>query len=603
MSAATTRGRPATPVREDEVVRLAARAGAAAEGAVQEFLPRGSVRTFRVGHVIVRVDEDPAGEALRAEGLALCAIATAVPVPIAPRLVASGTETLGGEERHWLCYPFVDGNTLSATAATEHAARIGTLFATLHGAHVFDLRARFPRQRPMTLMEAFKRTSDQLRGWMLAREADGLAQDLLTLTLADLQRALRQYAMALDHVFLTARRRVLCHGRPEPSRLVLSKSGELVFVGLEAAVLGDAAEDLAAFSIAADLSPDAEQALLDAYLDTLEVHGRDDPRFLPRFFARRMLGLLSQPVRRLDRLRRLKEGALPVVGDPVVTLEEDVRRTYDELVRAINGLRDLVGGMRPVSLLEVESMGRLIAYEEMILHGRVFRIAVTGLPYAGKTEVGATLARRLSHAYVNTSAVGRALALKERRRAEAGEEPLAPRALVKALFDDGFEMQAIAEAPYYEARLGGEDITLELHSGRDQVRGAALLDEEIVQSSLRDELSKRHATEGIVVEGAYAQGLLPGRIRHFHLTCAPEVRRARLMSHRPEVESDAEADALLTRLDEGSPPLPPDAVVVDLQSRPAASAALEILWHLLPKNRRPRQAMADLSGRTPLYSS
>lgn len=589
-------------VSHDEILALA-RAFAPDATRAREFAPQGSVRTFRIDGVIVRVDEDPNGGALRAEEQALQSLASALTENIAPVPRDAGTALLGGALRRWLVYPFVDGTTLTASTVGEMAAQIGKLFARLHTAPVFDLRSRFPRMRPMTLLESFKQSSDELRQWMLAREADGLGQDLLTLTLSDLQRALRQYAMALDHHFLTPRRRVLCHGRPSLAQIVRQRDGQIVFVGLDSATLGDAAEDLALFAFSADLSPAAESTLLDAYLDGLVALGRPDPRFLTRYFARRTLTYFSEPMRRLDGLRKQKEGSVTVAGDPVVAIEEELRRCYADLVRGINGLRDLVGGIRPITRMEVEAMGRLVAYEEMLLSGRIFRVALTGLPYAGKTEVGAALARRLGHVYVHTTATGRALALLERRRHESGKSKLAPHALVKTLFTAGFEMQPIESPPYYAVHIGGEDVTAEIQEGKDRVRGATLLDEEIVQATLRDEFTRLYATQGIVVEGAYAHTLIPGRLQHFHLTCADEVRRARLMSHRPDVEGEVEAAALLRRLDEGLPRLPPDAVIIDLMSRPAAAATLEILWHLLPKNRRPYRALPDLSGRPPLFTT
>jgi hypothetical protein len=38
-------------------------------------------------------------------------------------------------------------------------------------------------------------------------------------------------------------------------------------------------------------------------------------------------------------------------------------------------------------------MGRIVALEDLVLAGRTFRLALTGEPYTGKTEVGALVAR------------------------------------------------------------------------------------------------------------------------------------------------------------------------------------------------------------------
>ncbi len=581
--------------------------GAQPDAAV-ELVPHATLRSFRVGDVVLRVDEDPNGKALDVESMVLTAMATAARSPIVPELVASsmfaGKRALAGAERSWLAYRWLPGRTLDKDGARTRSGDIGIAFAHLHGAHVFDLLARLPVERPLTLLESFRKIAEGLRAWTLTRELDGLGQDLLTLTLSDLQRALRQLTIAQDHLFLTARRRVVCHGRPEPSLVVGRTEGDgpaAALVVFDAACKGDAAEDLAAFSVAADLDEDAEDRMLRAYLDEMEDQDRLETRFIPRFFARRALALLAAPVLRLEQIARIKKGDGKLLGDPVVAIEEHTRLCYEELARAINGLRDLVGKMRPVSVMEVMAMGRLIAFEEMILRGRQFRIAVTGLPYSGKTEVGSLLARRLQHAYVNTGALARALALVERRVKEEGSVPLTPRALVKVLFERGFKMTAVAEPPFYRAQLGGEDVTEELHAGEDQVRAGQLLDEEIVRATLRDELAKLFEADGIVVEGHYSASLMPGRVRHFHLTGDKGVRRARLMSHRADLKNDDDAEVLLEQLDNGQPALPPDATVVDVGSRPAAAATLEILWNLLPPGRRPTGFSTDLSGRAPLY--
>jgi cytidylate kinase len=238
-------------------------------------------------------------------------------------------------------------------------------------------------------------------------------------------------------------------------------------------------------------------------------------------------------------------------------------------------------------------MGRLVAVEEMVLADRVFRIGVLGQPYVGKTEIASQLARRLKHRLYGTAALSRALALIERDAPGARA-----RELVEKLFERGFVLEPQPDPPFYRALLDIRDITDELREGGPlHVRGAQLLDDEAVRGALRDELLRRSAREGVVVEGAYAASLLSGRAHLFHLTADPGVRRARLFSHRPDVGSEEEAAGLLARLDAAAPPVGSDVVVVDVGSRTAAAATLEILWHLLPPGRRPHE---DLSGRAPL---
>lgn len=580
---------------------------------VTELAQQGTVRTFRAAGVVVRIDEDPLGPALEVEARVLDALATAATPPLAPHVLARGRVPLAQaqkgdvEDRPFLAYPWISGDVLDKASAAARARDVGGAFARLHSTRVMDLHDRLPRMRPLTLLEAFRRSVDELKGWMAARELDGLGQDLLTLALSDLQRALRPFCIAQDHLFLTARRRVLCHGRAAPAFLVVRPDAPpvpppLCFVGLERACLGDAAEDLAAFALAAGFDEHSEDAMLRAYVDGLDREGRLDRRFIPRYFARRALALFAQPVSRLDAMARMKRGersewGTPSVGDPVLAIEEQSRLAYEEIARAMNGLRDLGGRARPISVAEVMSMGRILAVEEMILAETAFRIAVTGQPYVGKTEVASRLARRLKHRFFGTASLSRALALVERDAASAGVV-LATRELVGALFARNFTVEPRDEQPFYRARLDGKDVTDELREGGPlHVRGAQLLDDELVRGAIRDRFAA--FPEGVVVEGAYAPSLVQGGgvARTFHLSADAGVRRARLFSHRPDVGSEEDAAQLLERLDQSQPTAPADATPVDVGSRTAAAATLEILWHLLPPGRRPHE---DLSGRAPL---
>lgn len=592
------------PVPAEEIASLAEKVGASGPEPFVELLPAGTVRTFRVGDVVVRFDMAEAGQGLAAEATALRTLATAVEPSLTPRLLQAGRLPLGGVERPWLAYGWVDGPTLTREEARSRPEDLGEVAASLHGARVFDLLFRFQRQRPMTLMDAFKATTDRLRAWMLAREGDGLSQDLLTLTLSDLQRAMRGYAVAQDHHFRSARRRVLLHGRLRPETVVAPTGGapSLMLVNFDDGCLGDAAEDLASLALAAELDDDQESRLLDAYRRRLEQLGRPDPRLVLRYFPRKFLLQLAEPVELLTRMVRIKSGEEPVLDDPVVALEAMMERTYERLVVTMNGLRTFVGGSRPVSLLEVKAMGRLVAFEELLLSGRTFRIAITGLPYAGKTEVGATLARRLAHPYLNTSVVGRALAWLKKADEDDGVPPRTGHDQVRRLFDRGLRLVPHHEPPFYSVFLDGRDVTSALREDEVRVAGAALLDDEEVRRALRDELGRRYASDGMIIEGAYAHDLIPGRGRLFHLTSSRAIRRGRLMSHRHDVVDEDEADRLLSSIDAGALPPPDEAVLLDAGDRPAGAAALEVLWHLLPPGRRPDPDVHRLGGRSPLYS-
>jgi len=603
------------------VVAERARSATRADGEVVELAPVGTIRSFAVGGVVVRIDEEPAGSGIASEVLALSALADArAPSshePLAPALLGHGVMPVDGRAHPWLAHEAARGAPLTAPLSSAGAIELGRAFAGLHGARVFDLLSRLPNERPLTLFESFRRTTEQLRSWMLFREADGLGQDLLTLTLSDLQRALRQLALASDHLFLTARRRTLCHGAPSLACAIArddddARSSEgsarsdegaapraVQLVRFDQCYRGDAAEDLAGLSIAARLSDDDEELLLESYLDGLAALGRSDPRFVPRYFARRALALLAVPIARLALLARLKNGEAPLVDDPIEALERETRAAYEELARAMNGLRDLGGRARPVAVVEVMAMGRLVAYEEMLLSGTLFHVAITGLAYTGKTEVGSLLAHRLTHVFFSTTAIGRALALVERRAFDGKPAPDARR-LVAELFDAGFAMRASDAPPYYRALILGDDVTDALHAGTDPLRGAELLADAGVRGALAAELQRRFDALGLVVEGPHAHELMRRDARRFHLVDDRDVRRARLMSHRPEIADEDDADAALDLLDAAIEAPGSEATTIHLASRPAPAATLEVLWHLLPAERR-RHGPADLSGRAPLF--
>lgn len=590
---------------------------------VVELPPRGTLRSFRAEGpqpMTLRVDEEPGSRRVDVEALAFVALQTATDPPVVPLLrtrhVLAGRD---GIERRFLAYDWIEGRVLEAPLHVSRARDVGVLFANLHGARVMDLQGRLP-DGPMSLLDAYRKTADELRSWVALREADGLGHDLLTLSLSDLQRGLRTAIVADDNAFRTARRRVLCHGAAEPALIVAREQRgpllpPLCLVGLDKAHLGDAAFDLARFAVACDLDDDNEDQLLTSYVDTLAQLDRKDPRFLVRYFAAKTLEVLARPIARLERIARIKRGTEAVLDDPIVVLERESDVVVGEIAVAINALRDLSGRTRAVSVGEVKAMGRVVAVEDMVLAGRTFRLALTGEPYTGKTEVGALLAKRLGHRFLGTGAMSRALALIERRhlerendldatrnvRADSVVDVSKPRVLVQALFDQGFVMEPAHEAPFYTVHLEDEDIgaVIKDKEGELAVRAGALLDDEEIRLALRDEIERRSLGDGLVVEGLYAEAVLGARVRAFHLVGDAGVRRARLMAHRQDVATDADAGALLARLDAEAPRRSADAVSVDVGSRPAAAAALAVLVHLLPPGRRPL-APADLSSRLPL---
>jgi cytidylate kinase len=595
-------------VTPEIVASAAAELMGGAPGRVVELLPRGTLRSFRVegsAPLTLRVDENPAGRRVDVEAKAFVALQTATSPAIVPALrtrhVLCGRD---GIERRYLAYEWIDGRVLEAPLPKPRAIDVGVVFARLHGARVMDLQGRLP-EAPMSLLEAYRKTADELRSWIALREHDGLGHDLLTLSLSDTLRALRAVVVAQDNAFRVARRRVLTHGDPEPAYLIAraergAMSSPLMMVGLDRAVLGDAAIDLARFSVAAGLIDDegAEDAMLSAYVDELSAQGRADARLLIRYFAARTLALVARPVARLEHIARIKTGDEPVLDDPVAVLEREVDEVAVDVARAMTALRDLTGRARPLTPAEVKGMGRIVAIEDLVLAERTFRIAVDGEPYTGKTEVGALVARRLRHRFLGTAALSRALALVE-RDARAANVDTSPRSLVKRLFEQGFAMEPTTEPPFYRLQLNGQDMTEALREldGELVIRAGGLLDDERVRQALKDELERRFVGDGLVVEGLYAESLLGARVKAFHLTGDSGVRRARLIAHRQDDLDEESAALLLQRLDAEAPRRSPDATAVDVGSLPAAAAALSVLVHLLPPSRRRRP---DLSNRVPL---
>jgi hypothetical protein len=592
-------------ITADVVVAAAADILGSAPTEVVELAPRGTLRSFRCASktpLTLRVDEDPGSQRVDVEALAFVALRSATVPAIVPEIrrrhVLHGRD---GIERRFLAYDWIAGQTLAAPVSSARARELGQVFAQLHGARVMDLWGSLPAN-PMSLLDVFRRAGEQLKTWLAQREAEGLGPDLLTLAVSDLQRALRPWVVTQDNLFKVRRRRSLCHGAPEPAFVVAQAERSVVghpfqLVGLDRAFLGDAAFDLASFARMADLDDDAEDALLLSYVETLDALDRTDGSFLSRYFAARLVERLARPAERLERIARIKRGEAPVIDDPVVVLEQECEQASLELAQAMNDLRDLVGRTRPVSVAEVRAMGRVTTLEEMLLAGRSFRLAVTGQPYTGKTEVGAAIARRLGHLFFGTAALSRALALVQ-REAEPSHSRSA-RTLVAALFNRGFCMEPVGEPPYYRASLDGHDITERLRDGADtelMVAAGALLDDDDIRAALREALERRFVGRGVVVEGLFSDRMASGRWRAFHLVGDAGVRQARLMSHRKDVDENT-ATTLLSRLDAESPRAPSDATLIDVGSRPAAAAALDVLNRLLPTGRR---SVADLSGRAPM---
>ncbi|MCP4498430.1 MAG: phosphotransferase [Deltaproteobacteria bacterium] len=583
--------------------------------AIVELAPQDTVRTFHIGNRVVRTDMNADGLCLRAEAVALVTLKNALlEDPATPEVVLADLRRVLGEDRPVLVYPWVEGHTLHEANVTSHLDEVAELLAKMHSAPVMDLQERFPVVQPWPLLSSYKETSDALRAWTHLREQEGIGADLLTLTLSDLQRNLRSYVLAQDRLFLVRRHPVLCHGRVSVESFVSTEEG-LSLVNFDKACLGDPATDLARFSIDAALNYDDELQFLHAYLNARRELLFEDSLFIPRYFARKTLLFLQVPAERIQRMMGIKTGVVQVLDDPVVTLERELSLATAELTRGLNGLLPLSGNRRLLSRREVEGMGRILGFEDLLLAGRNFHVSITGQSYSGKTEIGAALALRLEHAFFNTTGLARALAFLERafaverdamldaipnQETDAKEElrkkKPSLRALVRRLFARGFRMEAQREAPFYSAYLNEKDITGQLRDDTDRIRAAALLDDEQVRRFLRDALTEHLAGSGLVIEGSFSQSLLPAGAKEFYLRCDGSVRRARLRNHRQDVDSDDDADVMLARLDEAEK-RESHSSVVDAEGKPASAVALLLLQHLLPAARRKKAASSDFSGR------
>ena len=162
---------------------------------------------------------------------------------LVPRILAqsAGTERLP-LPHHLISYgpPAVE-SVLDAAGAVL----IGQLAGRLHSESDVGLRRRAPRLGPNTLMSAFQTLSDDAKAYLARREKDGLPQDLFTLSLSDMMRALRRYVSASEHHFLPAPARVFCHGSLEMASVRIHDNGEPVLTEFHACLLytSDAADE------------------------------------------------------------------------------------------------------------------------------------------------------------------------------------------------------------------------------------------------------------------------------------------------------------------------------------------------------------------------
>ena len=569
-----------------EIQALAQSLGASKDESALELRRKNTVRTFACAPFVVRTDSAK-GVSIAAEVMALRTLASALAPRATPPIIDYGEYAFECGSRPYLAYHFVEGQALSAEAARPRLGDIADTYARLHGAHVMDLLTRFPRQTSMSLLDPYKRASERLRAWLLAREEDGLAQDALTECLLDVQRRLRGFVIAREHSFLSSRKRVLCHGSRSAEHIIVRNDGALWLVGFQNSSLGDAAHDLANVTRALALSDDEEDRFLNTYFDTREHLFRPTRRFLSRYFARKTVGYFADVARGLNAMRLMKSRGFDDNEDIVVAVENEIENTQKKLLACLKKVGS--ASEQQYSLGDVKSLGRMAALEDVLVKGRVFRVAITGLPYAGKTEVASVLARRLSHTYLNTSALARAVALFARRQKD--EDALCNQSLpeqVRAFFASDFTFAAQSESPFYRVRFGDDDVTQKVHESEDRLAAARIFDDEDAFRAFADALRDIIKSSGVVVEGYGAEVILSGRVTHFHISADTALRVSRLMNHRG-LDDESDAASLLERLDETHLKPGDEAyrrVDVSLEERSAGQASLLLLNHLLPAHRR-----------------
>ncbi|MEW5855562.1 MAG: (d)CMP kinase [Myxococcota bacterium] len=579
---------------------LDAPAASAAEALWKEARRRGALKLKGVsGNEGLRTLELAAGKQLlqlrvahprragwlAAEAWALGYLAEA---GLAPSLVASSAGTPHLPRPHHLL-ELPGGTPLTGTLEKAHAVAVGALIGRLHDETGVALRLRAPQARPTSLMATFQALSDDLKTYLARREKDGLPQDLLTLSLSDLIRALRRYVVAAEHHFLPPPPRVLCHGALEPARILAGPRGSLCLWGFEHAHSGDGAADLAQLCERAALSDAATLALVEGYQSS---RGRRDVLLIPRLCALRVLFRLRRAV---DSLRALQD-LVDLMDDGLAGREAEVdaalQAAREHLRLAVNGLMDFTGPARPLSAPEVEGLGALVGLEELQLRGRRPLVAIEGPPYTGKTPLAQELAARLRVPWIGVAALFRGAA---GAAARAGRPDAT--GLVAAL--EG--LQVVRTAAGLEVKAEGGEVV-----GSRPPEGELRIPDELshapeVQRALRA-LVQRVAAEGGVVEGAALEGLLPAGTRRFVLWASPEVRAARREAHLESLPPQA-AEARRGEPDplEGSAPTPPaappGAVVVDGSQLSVSQQVRTILRTLTGT-----PPGDDLTGRPVLFS-
>ena len=483
-----------------------------------------------------------------------------------PRLVAQGTDPA---PHHLLAQP--TGTPLALPLSTSDAAAVGELLGRLHAETGVAVRRRAPASCPTSLLGTFQQATDDVKAYLARRDADGQPQDMLTMTLLDLTRALRPYVSAAEHHFLPPPARVLCHGGVEPARLTRQANGRLLLRGWERAHAGDGAADLAQLCEQALLGEEATLALVEAYE---EARGWRDVRLIPRLCALRVLLRLRGAAQALRGLYDLADLVQDGSDGPLEALRAAQEATRGHMLAALNGLSDFTGPARPLAPRDVEALGALMAVEELQLRGRRPVIVIEGDSYVGKTPLGQDLARRLRVPWVGVAAV-----LRAATRTLAPGEGVTPAALAQALRgltwrveENRLHVEDAGQLVGVSARLPGDVVVPDDVAAAPEVREA-----------LRQVLDRLGA-DGAVVEGARWPGTTPSRAHRVLLWASRSVRAARRQAHLESLGGTGVTPAPWAGdANPDEPPAPePGQLVLDGSHRSVPQQARWVLRALLP---------------------
>jgi cytidylate kinase len=516
---------------------------------------------------------------LRREAFALTHLAGS---GLAPTLLAHSDGTTALPQPHHLL-ELPAGGPPTLPLSHEETFGMGELLGLLHRQNDVSLRRRSPSLGAVSLMAAFQALSDDVRAYLNRRERDGLPQDLLTVNLSDLMRALRRYVVAAEHHFLPPPSRVLCHGALDAQRFVVTPGGGRMLWGFEHAFAGDGALDLAQLCERSSLTEEQVLGLLDGYRAT---RGRRDGLLLARLCAWRVLFRLQRAVGALRELQDLTDLLDEGLAGQTDALDGFVTAAREDMRLAINGLMDFTGPARPFSLREVEAMGALIAVEELHLRGSCPVLGIEGPAYTGKTPLAQELGRRLRVPWVGVAAVLRAAAWATGAPDAVDDRTLADmlQRLQVHVVDNRLQLMWDGQDALTAAR--GDDVRLP----------AGLATSARVRQAL-SEFLRRACVRGAVVEGQDLDGILPPGAHSFLLWANTAVRDSRRDAH---LQTTPPVDAPPPAVDDVPPVPAAHQVLLDGSNLGLPQLVRTVLCTLVPG--AAGHADSSLSGRPLLFS-